>query len=167
MRVFARFCGLACAGVLLLWMAQASADDVTRYVTGDGVQVRHDPNPFSPVVGTLDRGDAVVVHETQGGWSLVEKAGLAGWVSNASLADQAPGTSGGLRSGLDLANPFKPSAGADTTATRGARGLEPIAADYARAEGVSEASIRAVDELLGYSVTDAEITRFIQEGGLR
>lgn len=107
---------------VLLWSsasAQGGAD--IRYATGDTVNVRSEPS--GAVVGSLQRGEAVVVTKASGTWSQVDTGSRRGvWVSTSLLchgvgcwarSGRAPTTRSSLTPSTRTApaNTYRPSGG--------------------------------------------------------
>lgn len=84
------FTGIAIAATaaLVLLPTVASAAPATANAF---VNVRASPSTGSPVVNTLNAGEAVDVQECQGSWCYVVASGNDGWVSSRFLSTGAPG----------------------------------------------------------------------------
>ena len=84
------FTGIAIAAtaalVLLPTVASAAPATATAFVN-----VRAQPSSGSPVVNTLNAGEAVDVQECQGSWCYVVATGNDGWVANKFLSNAGPG----------------------------------------------------------------------------
>ena len=75
--------GAGAAGLVAIGAAGAAAlaGGTTLLALADHVNVRTRPGRQAPVVDSLDRGEAITVQDTEGGWVQVRTAdGRTGWV---------------------------------------------------------------------------------------
>ncbi len=83
---------LAILPLLMLLVAGARAEGQTMYVctATDPLNVREEPNPHSPWLYQLDRGEAVEVLDEYKGWAYIAWTGQYGWCWAEYLADKPP-----------------------------------------------------------------------------
>lgn len=101
---------LLCAALALAGPVAATQEavpglyDVTGVAAGDALNVRADPDPHAPILGTLAR-DAraveVVALDASGRWARVNLGERGGWVARRFLAVRAGEWQGRIPAGLD------------------------------------------------------------------
>lgn len=138
----------------------------TMYAKKDRVKVTSEKSPKSKVVATLRLGDAVDVLKKSGRQYKVKLgSGATGWVFKFKLSEKKPsGKSGG--SGLSALTGKSTVVAQEARAGGSIRGLKETTEQYAERKHISPVHRRSVDKMEQFVITDEELNRFKQDGGV-
>lgn len=135
------------------------------WVASEGAELKKDPRGSAAVVGKLSLDQRLNVLTRSGRWYNVKTdQGRTGWVYRGKIsaskparetAKGAPGLFGSLDSDI---------ASNKASTDRAMRGLSPEAEAYAKATRTPEEYQRALDSVMEFKVTEAEVTEFLKSG---
>lgn len=151
------------AGLLL---GPATARGETMYVKKSDTKMTVEASARSRVVAVLRAGTPVNVVKKSGKFYKVSADGKSGWVFRFRLTSKSPAASGQDGDFLDALGGNQHMAARESASGSSIRGLSPVSERHARSKGISRESIEAVIQMESFKVTDAELDRFQQEGGL-
>lgn len=156
---------LYCVALALAFIPSVSHAE-TMYAKKNGVKVTAEKSPTSKVVGKLNTGDRVEVLKKAGRQYRVKLPnGKTGWVFKFKLSAKKPaGKSGG--SSLSALTGKTTIAARESRSGGSIRGLKETTEQYAQGKNIDPAHRRSVDAMEAFRVSDAELARFQQEGGV-
>jgi uncharacterized protein YgiM (DUF1202 family) len=149
---------------LALLLAAAAAAQTTLWVASRGAKLKEERKALSGTVAKLAAGTELTVLETVAKWYRVAAPdGQQGWIYRGKVSDTPPAQeqSGGGLFGAVTSSSIEAGA-ADTS--RSIRGLSPETEQYADSAGSPQQSRDALDRVMAFHVTDAELERFLQDG---
>ncbi len=139
----------------------------TLWVVSDGARLHAEKTAASPTVAALPLDAALTRIATDGKWHQVEtEDGKTGWIYRGKVSDAKPGADGGELDDLlgdlgDLGGSDILLAAADTS--RSIRGRTRLDASDERSD-IPEPLRQALDQVLSFYVSDAEVDAFLREG---
>ncbi len=138
----------------------------TWYVKSSKTKMTQKPSPRSKKVAVLSAGTPVKILKKGKRFFNISTNGKNGWVFKFKLTNKKPsGVQGG--GGLDGLLGNQKIAAAESSSGSSIRGLSPISEKHAKAHGVSEENIKAVQQMEEYSISANELDQFLSEGKLR
>ncbi len=161
-KILFRLCLLTSLAFSLL-AGSALAD--TWYVKSK-TKFTSEPSARSKTLGVLSSGAAVDVVGKEGKFYKVSVGGKTGFVYKFKLTKKAPKGKSGGGGGLGALVGNQKMAAAESSSSSSIRGLSPISEEYAKGHGISQENIAAIKHMESFSVSDQEIDRFQEEGGL-
>jgi|GEM_PF-1569707 len=154
--------GLAILGLLALLVGGGAQASEMAYIQSKQAELLAEPRVGAPVVVSLQRGTEVVLLDTEGNWSRVERDDAQGWVFRFMLADHPPLEKSGpaLVDEIDREHVRRR---ASAVVTAGAtRGLTPEERSRAHEAGLADYdALTRLDELV---VSEREVESFITAG---
>lgn len=136
------------------------------YAKSSKTKVTAKPSGRAKTVGYLRAGQAVQVIEKKRRFFKISAGNTQGYVFKFKLTRKAP--AGGAKGGGGLGALFgqQKMAAAESSSASSIRGLSPISEKYAKGQGISSQHVQAVKQMESLTVSDAELDRFQEEGGL-
>lgn len=121
-------------------------------------QLRNRASFLGTVTGTVVYGDRVTVNQTAAGWCEVTTAkGATGWIHESALTPK--------RIVLDSgANDARIGASGEEVALAGKGFSKEVEAEYKKQN--AKLDYAWVDRMLTFKVSDSDLVRFLQQGGL-
>ncbi len=152
--------------VFLFFTIPSFSSAETWYVKSSKTKVTQKPSPRSKKVAVLTAGTPVKILKKDKRFFKISTKGKSGWVFKFKLTNKKP--SGSKRGGgLDGLLGNQKMAAAESSSGSSIRGLSPISEKHAKAHGVSEENIKAVQQMEEYSISANELDQFLSEGKLR
>lgn len=143
----------------------ANQSEGTVYARRDGSAVRAGAARTSATIGEYNAGTPFAVLAREPGRLQVRTPdGSVGYISPLNVTDEAPRQQRSSR-GIFVSDDLGPGERADVTAIRG---LSPVSEQYATDAAIPDevvAQVRAMEQR-GEGITDAEVDRFMDEGGI-
>ena len=136
------------------------------YAKKSGVKVTAEKSPTSEVIAKLNVGDRVKVVKEEGRQYQVKlSSGKSGWVFKFKLTEIKPEGKSGRRALSGLTG--KTTIAARESRSGGSiRGLKETTENYAKGKNIDPSHRRSVDKMEAFSVSDAELAKFQEEGGV-
>lgn len=160
-RLLLGLAGLVCLGMLV----SVGYGAETVYVQARSAQLRSGKTSLSPIVATVQFGEALEKLRQEDEWLEVRTAGgSTGWIFVNKTTTTRP--SGGESSLARLGQAMRRTEAAPVTAATGARGLDKVSEEYASRTGISKQYQDEVDRMTAYKLTDQEVEAFLQQGRL-
>ena len=138
---------------LLLLAGGVNADDV--WLKNNAV-VRSDMSPAADKVADVLKGAKVQQLDKQGNWIKISVNDKTGWVAASSISNRPQKADSGLIGGNSLAQ---------SSSAAAAKGLEPMAAQFASNQRLSTAGLSKMEQIKK-SVTPQMLNDFMADGRL-
>lgn len=139
----------------------------TMYAKKDRVKVTEEKSPTSKAVGTLHLGDRVqVVKKLKRQYQVKLGNGKTGWVFKFKLTSKKPAGKSRGGSGLSGLAGKRVVMAKEARAGGSIRGLKETTEQYAQRKQISPADKQSVTKMEQLVVSDDELSRFQQEGGV-
>lgn len=138
---------------LVLLTGGVNADDV--WLKNNAV-VRSDMSPAADKVADVLKGAKVQQLDKQGNWIKISVNGKTGWVAASSISNRPQKADSGLLGGNSLAQ---------SSSAAAAKGLEPMAAQFASNQRLSTAGLSKMEQIKK-SVTPQMFNDFMADGHL-
>ncbi|KMP11400.1 hypothetical protein UR09_02120 [Candidatus Nitromaritima sp. SCGC AAA799-A02] len=149
---------------LVLPMGKAQA--LTMYVKKSRTKMTAKESARSKVVKVLGKGTAVKVLKKSKKFFKVSAGGKSGWVFKFRLSAKAPAGSAQDDDFLNALGGDQKMAARESASGSSIRGLSPVSEKRARSKGIAVENIEAVKQMESFKVSDQEVDRFLEKGGL-
>jgi uncharacterized protein YgiM (DUF1202 family) len=136
-----------------LFAGAVQADDV--WLKNNAV-VRTDMSPAADKIADVLKGAKVQQLDRQGNWIKISVNGKTGWVAASSISNRPQKADSGLLGGNSLAQ---------SSSAAAAKGLEPMAAQFASNQRLSTAGLSKMEQIKK-SVTPKMLNGFMADGHL-
>lgn len=148
--------------VLFGTMVMNAAMAESLYVQSLKGDVMAQPAFNAAKVGSVQRGDQLMLLKRQGVWCQVKFDGKQGWMPKLLLAEQPPMKKVSVFTGNENVLKHKARVRASNVTTAGAaRGLS---SDRRRVTAVKGANFSAVDQMEALQISEADALKFIEQG---
>jgi uncharacterized protein YraI len=144
---------LPAALALALAASAARAEDAWIKRPAD---VRADQSAAADPVASVQKGQRVHVLERSGNWVKVDANGRTGWLAADTVSSRE------VKADVNL---LGHGSGAEMSSGAAAKGLQPIAGDYARSHHVTEEGLNQMIAIRK-SVTSQMLSDFVKDGGI-
>lgn len=139
----------------VLALAASAAAAATLTIVVKEAAVKKKPQFYASTVGTLKLGDKVASSGQQGAWHQVAVNGQPGWLHQSAFSSKKVKVASGEMKGGTTAEEI-------TLAGKGFN--QQVEGEYKKKHG--KADFAAVDALERTAMPEAEVLRFLSEGGL-
>jgi uncharacterized protein YgiM (DUF1202 family) len=136
----------------------------TLYVRSEDVTLRAAADASAAEVGPVARGTELTVVSRDGSWIQVQAGGKSGWIHKLKTSADKPES--GDSALASLGGGSRDSYVKEAESGRAARGLSPMAEQYAQNKALSPESIAAVKRMEQVVISKKEIDGFLKEGKL-
>ena len=140
-------------GFLALLATTAFAEDGWIKRPAD---VRSDQSAAADSVAAVKKGQRVQVLERSGNWVKVDANGKTGWIAADTLSSRE------VKADVNL---LGHGSGAEMSSGAAAKGLEPIAGDYARSHHVTDDGLNQM-LAIRKSISSQMLSDFVKDGGI-